>query len=246
MNEFGDLAGWSPAGAFRWSPHSGLVVLGTFPLPSDINEAGDIVGMARFGDSVSAEPFLWTPARTYRLLPEVLGENNAEALNNVRQVVGWAEGSVPTGWDSMAVLWAPATGLVPLWPTNGEDGMMSSTVDINDQGIVVGKAEMPVRPGIGGTLGIVLQLHTPPSRIASALRVRITEARRRGVIKHGVARALLTKLDHFDRTLQAGRATKVPAQSLQKQILVFARTGALPESHALPLHELATVLTAKR
>jgi probable HAF family extracellular repeat protein len=246
MNEFGDLAGWSPAGAFRWSSKTGIILLDVSGSPLDINERGDVVGTARVVDDTGAAPFLWTPAGLQQLLPIGSDENTAGGVNNVRQVVGWAETGAPAGWDGMAFLWSPAAGLVPLWPTSGEDETFRSAVDINDQGAVVGKILIPdLTPFSAGLAAVVVQVQTSAAQIATAMRVRITEARRHGVINHGVARALLNKLSHIDRELRAGRAAKAHRKALQNEILALAGTDALPEAQALPLRQLAKILIAK-
>jgi probable HAF family extracellular repeat protein len=58
MNEFGDLAGWTPAGAFRWSPQTGFTLLDVVGGASGFNERGDVVGTGQIGNSLLMEPFL--------------------------------------------------------------------------------------------------------------------------------------------------------------------------------------------
>src|SRR4051812_36396804 len=152
MNEFGDLAGGSWAGAFTWTERAGLTALNTPGRITGINDAGDIVAIGQLGSEITGQPFLWTAAGAQGMLHEPIGENVAGPINNVRQVVGWAESDVPEGWDSMTFLWSPATGLVPIWATNGEDGgFQAAASDINDQATIVGMIEAGnVTPFSGG------------------------------------------------------------------------------------------------
>jgi hypothetical protein len=191
------------------------------------------------------QPFLWTSAGAQGMLHEPIGgENVAGPINNVRQVVGWAESDVPEGWDSMTFLWSPATGLVPIWATNGEDGgFQAAASDINDQATMVGMIEAGnVTPFSGGRVAVVAQMRTVPTQFASAMRVRISEAARHDVLARGHARALLAKLDQIDRALRTRRRVGPQTRALQHQIVELNRRGALADAYALPLRILSAKL----
>jgi len=244
MNEFGDLVGGNAAGAFLWTSRSGLTALNIPGFPTGVNDAGDVVAIGQVEPEITMQPFLWTPTGVQTMLRHPVGENVAGPINNVRQVFGWAESDVPEGWDSMTFIWSPATGLVPIWATNGEDGGFSAAAsDINDQATMVGMIETGnVTPFSGGRVAVVAQLRTTPAQFATALRVRIAAAARHGELARGHARALLAKLDQIDRTLSAGRRIGQHARALQRQVVTLNRIGALRDAYALPLQILASRL----
>jgi hypothetical protein len=104
------------------------------------------------------------------------------------------------------------------------------------------------RPGVAAEVGVRERRLRQPSRLiaeiaapSGAMRVRITRAARHGVLARGHARALVANLDQIDRALRAGTSAAPHARALQKQILTFARTGALRDAYALPLE----ILTGK-
>ena len=245
MNQFGDFVGGSWAGAFRWTARTGFEIFNLPGYTTGINDAGDVVAVGQPDPDVTMQPFLWTAAGARAMLhPPIGGENVAGPVNNVRQAIGWAESDTPDGWDSMAFLWSPATGLVPIWATNGEDGgFLSATAGINDQATMVGMIETDnVTPFSGGRVAVVVQLRTTPAQFTSAMRVRITAAARHGLLAHGHSRALLARLDQIERDLRRRHAGLSHVRDLQRQISALGRTGALPDAFGLPLRILAAKL----
>jgi hypothetical protein len=227
MNEFGEFVGFSWAGYFRWSPLSAFTALNINGYTTGINDAGDVVAIGQIEPEVTMQPFLSTPAGIHRMLANPVGENVAGPINNLRQVVGWTESDVPEGWDSMTFVWSPATGVVPIWETFGEDGgFFAAAAGFNDQATVVGMIEAPnVTPFGGGRAAVVAQLRVTPAQFANAMRVRIALSARHAMLSHGHARALLAKLDQIDRALRIGHGVKPHVKALQQQIATFSREG---------------------
>jgi hypothetical protein len=214
---------------------------------SDINERGDLAGIGDPGDG-TVQPFLWTANRAQGLIPWISGERDAMGLNNNRQVVGVAEvpEAHPIGWDTMVYVWSAATGAVPLWPSNFEETYPHSVVDITDDGQVAGMLEKSMlKLDVTGTAVVLAQVATSAEQIAAAMRVRVTETARRALMRRGVDRALLARLDQVRSALREGRRTKTQARALEAQILIFTINGGIPAAHALPLWHLARVLVAK-
>jgi probable HAF family extracellular repeat protein len=247
LNEFGDVVVSSTAGLFRWSAQTGISAVASRGSVSDINERGDLAGIGDPGDG-TVQPFLWTANRAQGLIPWISGERDAMGLNNNRQVVGVAEvpEAHPIGWDTMVYVWSAATGAVPLWPSNFEETYPHSVVDITDDGQVAGMLEKSMlKLDVTGTAVVLAQVATSAEQIAAAMRVRVTETARRALMRRGVDRALLARLDQFRSALREGRRTKTQARALEAQILISTINGGIPAAHALPLWHLARVLVGK-
>ena len=253
MNQFGEVAGSTEAGLFRWAPTTGLTPLGFTGSAADINERGDIAGNGNVdhqpwshGPFIWAEPGAWAEPGGQALLPGLYGERGATGLNNLQQVVGYAELDEPiNGLYEIIFLWAAGIHGSPTVSAVARAEFEEGAIvrDLTDQGAVVGMVEPP--PPSSGLTTVIWQLETSASQIADAMRVRITEIARRGLIGRGPARSLLAKLDQTTRTAAPARAAAAHAASVQKEILALSRSGVLPEAHALPLNRLASVLLDK-
>ena len=136
INDSGVVAGvaggghvYFPGTAFRWTAAGGFESLGSTGTPTDINNAGVVVGYSlgpawvRWGANGQVQPF---DQRIY---------GGPNAINDGGQIVGDVQGIGP------AVIFDPQTGLgeLPLFP----GGLRASANDINDQGHATGVADVP-------------------------------------------------------------------------------------------------------
>jgi probable HAF family extracellular repeat protein len=147
INSAGQAAGLSTvrgdprlAQSFFWTPDTGIQALGglsgTASFPTDLNDAGQIVGNAA-GSFASTRAFLWSPAGGLVDLGTLGGRNSgALAINDLGQVVGEAQ-AVPGG-GLHAFFWS--AGVMVDMGTLGGDA--SSALDINDAGVAVGTAQL--------------------------------------------------------------------------------------------------------
>ena len=124
---------------FLWTPDRGMQDLrATFDIPglTDVNDAGQITGTARFNGEDHA--FLWTPGEGLRDLGTLDGEPTfAAALNEAGWVVGYSTRNVS---DTRAFLWTPRDGMRNI-STPG--ARFSMATDVNDLGQVVGYNSTP-------------------------------------------------------------------------------------------------------
>jgi probable HAF family extracellular repeat protein len=142
-----NAAGWWQG--FLWKPGSGFVDMsvpdGQIPLPSSINDIGEVGGAIQPQDGSSSIACIWTSPQNLVLLPSLgTGGAGVAALNNSGQAVG-DSGDMPPGYpglpggtaelygDSHAVLWQNGN-VIDLTP----DDPSSSARDINNHGEVVG------------------------------------------------------------------------------------------------------------
>jgi probable HAF family extracellular repeat protein len=151
INNRGEITGravydfWKEPGGVVWKRDSRAVPMskdrpGAY-VTTDINEAGQVVGY-----NLSAQPneaFVWNAGtrKSLESLLGVAGAARAYGTNSNRQVVGeseWQAGS----WKTHAVLWTDSHP-VDLGALPGDE--MSSAMDINDDGLVVGYSRP--RPG---------------------------------------------------------------------------------------------------
>jgi probable HAF family extracellular repeat protein len=117
--------------AFRWTATGGFESLGGGGFPSDINDAGEVIGSTlgpgwvRWGASGQIQRF--------GSLAFIYG--HPQAINNRGQIVGFAPGGGP------AQLWDPQTGSgeLPAFP----GGFSALAYDINDLGHATGSADVP-------------------------------------------------------------------------------------------------------
>lgn len=146
MNERGVVVGSSrdrsgQVRAFIWSRQGGMVDLGV-PGESEawsVNDRGQVAGYAEqvFPTGVETRAFFWDPVKGLRFLrPEGSGLSIATALNNLGQVVGYAEfGDGPP----RAFLWDAKNGMVDLGVAE-ETFPITLATGINDLGQVVGRS----------------------------------------------------------------------------------------------------------
>ena len=234
LNTFGEASGEAVDGIFRWSRTSGYFAPGIPGIANRINDRGDMAG------STNQEAFLWTDRDGLTRLGTLSGVGYSQAigLNNLRQAVGWSD--VDSGPCVAAFIWRSRTGMVRL-PSGCFGSSGSYAFDISDQGVIAGG-----RADSDGIHAVIWQLSVPATDIARAIRVRIDETTRRGLLKRGPSRALTAKLDQVDGALRRRGGNALPhASALRKQIASFARDGVLGAALALPLTRLATVLQDK-
>ena len=109
-------------------------------------------------------------------LPTLGGNNSiANGVNNLGQVVGWAETATkdprcvpPQQLDIKAAVWGPKRGEVHALPPYDESDVLSAAVGINDNGDVVGAS---------GTCGIIDERRTGRSRRGLAKRPSLQSGR---------------------------------------------------------------------
>jgi probable HAF family extracellular repeat protein len=139
INDRGVVTGDAPAGhvyfgqtAFRWTAAGGFEDLGPAGSPSDINNAGEVIGTTlgpawvRWDAAGQVQPF--------GSLPYIYG--SPQAINDDGQIVGYAPGGGP------AQLWDRQTsrlGQLPPFP----GGFGALAYDINDLGHASGVADVP-------------------------------------------------------------------------------------------------------
>ena len=235
MNEFGDFAGQIWPGYFKWTAQSGFTPLNVPAHTTGINDAGDVVAVGQLGSQVEMQPFLWTRPGVQPMVTRPSGDDFAGAINDVGQVVGWAESDAPRDWTSrefccMTFVWSRTAGIVPIWASTGESGGTSAN-DINDQATVVGTMLVPDAQLGYGFAPVVVQLRTTPLQFTGAMRVRIAQAAKHDVLARGHARALLAKLDQIDRAL---RATEIARGS----DCADQQRGSQPTGTVRPTHSL--------
>jgi probable HAF family extracellular repeat protein len=144
LNNLGDVAGRagdSPSGETRatiWNHGSlrrrnlGKLVGGEYSSASGINDAGEVAGAGNIAKSIV--PFVWTPAGSFRRIPQLPGDNCGQAfgINKYGNVAGYSSG--PNG--RRAFLWTRSAGVRNLGVLPG--GNYSSACDINDLDEVAG------------------------------------------------------------------------------------------------------------
>lgn len=138
INDRGVVTGAAPSGhvyfgqtAFRWTAAGGFENLGPAGFPSDINNAGEVIGSTlgpawvRWDAAGQVQPF--------GSLPYIYG--SPQAINDDGQIVGYAPGGGP------AQFWDDKTGLgqLPAFP----GGFGALAYDINDLGHASGVADVP-------------------------------------------------------------------------------------------------------
>jgi probable HAF family extracellular repeat protein len=144
LNNFGDIAGRTGSAldgklkATVWdrsnfkAKHIGTLSGGDYSAASDVNDAGEVVGVSNTGSAIV--PFLWTgkqgPSRIPLLPGDVCGQ--ATAMNKSGHVVGYSSGSK----GARAFLWGRNLGMRDLGVLPG--GRYSTASDVNDANEVVG------------------------------------------------------------------------------------------------------------
>jgi probable HAF family extracellular repeat protein len=137
INNRGQVIGLNFAShVLMWDPMTGIHDLG----PGDgiaINDAGQVVGLAQFGQNFL--PALWDSDGTVTPLPL-----DPIALTQTGQVIG-SVGSFP---NTRIRLWDPVSGVQDLGPLGslGGDGYDDDTRDANGSGLVVGLSNTPDGP----------------------------------------------------------------------------------------------------
>ncbi|HEY0018186.1 MAG TPA: PKD domain-containing protein [Longimicrobium sp.] len=149
INNARQITGGSGPRGFFWQ-NGTMQDLGTLggssTQPTDLNEAGQVVGRSSVAGDAAVHAFLWTPGGGMQDLGTLGGANShASAINARGQVVGWAE---TAGGTRHAFLWTAAEGMVdvgtlplvhdPTRPAPDPALSGSEALDINDAGIVTG------------------------------------------------------------------------------------------------------------
>lgn len=148
INNHGDLVGgYVPIGGFLGQTHAFLLEAdGTFTsLPrlqsdfsaaaGDINDSGMIVGAAQRNADGGKSAVYWLNGEIHEI-PDLGGPaNNAFAVNNHGVVVGTTNEEWGSPW--IAYRWSEADGLEPL--AGLIEDVPAEAIDINDQGIVIGR-----------------------------------------------------------------------------------------------------------
>src|SRR5437762_3356678 len=146
LNDFGDIAGRTGSGldgklrATIWdrskfkAKHIDASLSGDYSSASNVNDAGEVVGVSNTGSAVV--PFLWTVKGDPTRIPLLRGDTcgQATAINNSGEVVGSSKG--PGG--TRAFVWSREGGMQELGILPGRDS--SRAMDINDSGEVVGSS----------------------------------------------------------------------------------------------------------
>ena len=144
LNDFGDIAGRTGSGldgklrATIWdrskfkAKHIDASLSGDYSSASDVNDAGEVVGVSNTGSAVV--PFLWTVKGDATRIPLLRGDTcgQATAMNKSGHVVGYSSGSN----GARAFLWRRNLGLSDLGVLPG--GSHSTASDVNDANEVVG------------------------------------------------------------------------------------------------------------
>jgi probable HAF family extracellular repeat protein len=118
---------------------------GTFGLPNDLNERGQVVGQMNLAGDTTYHPFLWSTAMGLRDLGTLGGANGfATQINSAGEVVGRADIS-PSSSDHHAFLWKHGVIHDLGLPPGGAPCSTSYAINTQDQ--VVGDAGVC---GVGG------------------------------------------------------------------------------------------------
>lgn len=142
INESAQVVGYirtdqpQPIRAFLWSASSGFQELGTLGGPDSkanaINNAGQVVGYTGV-PSGAAHAFIWSAATGMQDIHTLGDDSEANAINQRGDIVGY---TTIAGY-SHAFRWTSATGMVNLGTLGGTS---SDAFDINNNGLVVGRA----------------------------------------------------------------------------------------------------------
>jgi len=144
INNHGHVVGFTNAGGAYLYENGNMRLIGTFPnrtrpnTTRDINDFGQVVG---FYDNGSAYvPFLWENEITTYLPSIYERDTRPHAINNSGQIVG--KGNVESG-EARGLLWEnemvyDLTDLL----LSGSDWIIQDAVDINDAGVIVGRAKI--------------------------------------------------------------------------------------------------------
>lgn len=131
--------------------------------PVDINDAGQVVGLATSGNQPE-KPFVWSEADGFTYLPTIPGGEygymSVNSINNAGAVVGDALDYDAGRWTSW--VWDPINGIRVLEdlvqePTNFQ---IENANGINDEGWIVGSGHFG--PGWATQKGFVLKPIAPP------------------------------------------------------------------------------------
>lgn len=136
------FGGQAQAHAFRWTPQTGMVDLGSFNTNSNgfaLNDKGTVVGNSESPEGGLGRLAVRWPASTPLALTTFATPfSTALDINSAGQIVG--NGSVDPGFQEIAFLWSPQTGIVDL----GVPGpTLASAEKINEKGLVIGSSLTP-------------------------------------------------------------------------------------------------------
>lgn len=153
INDRGTIAGWASADrhqrAVIWTPTSGgdytITRLGELPdmmlsQAADINNQGQVVGHALL-NTLEGVAVTWDREGNPTVLPVPDGTKYpyATGINNKGEIVGTAR----VGGTTVGLVWTPVPGGGYTFSVLEDIGSWSAPSDINDAGIIIGRAALP-------------------------------------------------------------------------------------------------------
>jgi probable HAF family extracellular repeat protein len=128
--------------AFRWTPTTGLVNLGSLNMSSSgfaLNDAGTVVGGSESVEGgLGQNAVRWPGTTPIAITPFATPFSAAWDINNAGQIVG--NGGLDPGFSDRAFLWSAKTGIVDLGVSAAD---VASAEQINEQGLVIGNLYSP-------------------------------------------------------------------------------------------------------
>lgn len=146
VNDLGQVVGTAgtPSGlfhAFRWSKQTGLVDLNRpgvgNSIATDINNRGEVVGVARFPGQRQEHAFRWSPRTGMVDLGSLNNYSAAFGINDAGTAVGYSEAAAEPGILIQPVRWPAGGGIIPL---SDFPDPAAVAEDINNAGQIVGSA----------------------------------------------------------------------------------------------------------
>jgi probable HAF family extracellular repeat protein len=141
VNRFDQVAGYGWTSAFRYTPGSGALWLGTAPgfalsAGRALNDAGQVAGSLTSAAGTTQRVGRWTEGTGWQELPGMGDDNHAAGINSFGQMVGAA--TIPNGHK--AFLYTDGIGMQSLsWLVDpAANSFMAYAHSINDRGQISG------------------------------------------------------------------------------------------------------------